>query len=352
MFRSFDRSIALDSAYAPSYIHPIETAASDGPEAMRRYLRPYLARRPNDVRADGIRLVQRLLDSTGISPSDLPRLFGEIPGPALMGVFNALRRLPDSSETAVHIARFMASHPWSGPPGNDSATGRRRLAQTLLAHGHVREGYEVLDERQSLLFSDAAVLGRVPTESAAAEFRDRLSGPAGFLLAGAFPWWAGRRDTVSLRLAATHAESLARLPRSNDRASAPYVAASALAYLALARRDSSQALQRFLALPEGGCPRCFVDRLTVAQLLAERGKDRDAWRILKAEYPTETVHPFAIEVLWVLLRGRVAERVGEREQALPSYAWVAGMWRNADPELQPYVTEAREGLARLTGERR
>jgi hypothetical protein len=26
------------------------------------------------------------------------------------------------------------------------------------------------------------------------------------------------------------------------------------------------------------------------------------------------------------------------------------MWRNADPVLQPYVREAREGLARLAGE--
>ena len=352
MFRAFDRSIALDSAYAPSYIHPIEAAARDGPEAMRRYLRPYLALQPNDVGADGLRLVQRLLDSAGVSPSDLPTLFGQLPGPALFSAFNAVRRLPDTSETAVHIARFLASHPWSGPPANDSAVGRRRLAQSLLAHGRVRAGYDVLRENGALLFSDAAVFGVAPAETVAVEFRRRLSGPAGFLLAGAFPWWAGRRDTVSLRLASTHAESLARLPRSNDRATAPYVAASALAYLALARRDTSQAVQRFLALPEGGCPRCFLDRLTVAQLLAEQRKDGDAWRLLKAEYPTETVHPFATEVLWILLRGRVAERIGERERALRSYAWVAGMWRKADPELQPYVKEAREGLARLTAERK
>jgi hypothetical protein len=28
------------------------------------------------------------------------------------------------------------------------------------------------------------------------------------------------------------------------------------------------------------------------------------------------------------------------------------MWRNADPVLQPYVREARDGLARLAGEKR
>jgi hypothetical protein len=74
--------------------------------------------------------------------------------------------------------------------------------------------------------------------------------------------------------------------------------------------------------------------------------------MVKAEYPTETVHPFMTEVLWSLLRGRVGERIGERDRATRAYAWVVGMWRNADPELQPYVAEAREGLARLTGERR
>jgi hypothetical protein len=51
-----------------------------------------------------------------------------------------------------------------------------------------------------------------------------------------------------------------------------------------------------------------------------------------------------------LLRARAGERLGQRDRAIRSYAWVAGMWRNADAELQPYVREARDGLARLTGE--
>ena len=50
--------------------------------------------------------------------------------------------------------------------------------------------------------------------------------------------------------------------------------------------------------------------------------------------------------------GRVGERIGENERAAAAYTWVAGMWRNADPELQPYVKEAREALARLTAEQK
>jgi hypothetical protein len=48
-----------------------------------------------------------------------------------------------------------------------------------------------------------------------------------------------------------------------------------------------------------------------------------------------------------LERGRVAERLGEREKAIESYRFVTEAWRRPDPELQPYVSEAREALARL-----
>jgi hypothetical protein len=46
----------------------------------------------------------------------------------------------------------------------------------------------------------------------------------------------------------------------------------------------------------------------------------------------------------------VAERRGEREKAIHAYQYVADVWQHADPELQAYVTEAREGLKRLTSE--
>lgn len=58
------------------------------------------------------------------------------------------------------------------------------------------------------------------------------------------------------------------------------------------------------------------------------------------------------EVIWTLERARVAERLGDREKAARDYQYVADVWRHADPELQPYVTEAREGLTRVAGEPR
>ncbi len=54
--------------------------------------------------------------------------------------------------------------------------------------------------------------------------------------------------------------------------------------------------------------------------------------------------------LRVLERGRVAERLNDRATAARSYQYVLDAWRHADPELRPYVDEARAGLARLSRE--
>lgn len=187
----------------------------------------------------------------------------------------------------------------------------------------MREEYEVLakaDQRRARFFAEAALLGAVEPESAAVLFRERLSAPSAAELAQGFPWWAMHRDTMSLRLARARAESLAQLPHSADWTVAKYVA--------------------------------YLDRLTLAQLLSEQRRDSEAWQILLSSYPASILAPWPNEALWLLLRGRVGERLSERESAAQAYAWVAGMWRSADPELQPYVTEAREGLARLSAERK
>jgi hypothetical protein len=222
-----------------------------------------------------------------------------------------------------------------------------------MSRGHLRASREFLPgQERSLFFAEAALLGAVPAENAAAAFREALSGPASHRLVAAFPWWASHRDTTSLRRAEAHADSLAlRDPDPTGRSRARYAAAAAAAYLLLARQDTAAALERFLALPESGCPPCYLDRFTLAQLLVDHRRDREAWSILQGEHRFSTLDATATEVLWALLRGRVGERLGERERAIQSYTWVVGMWRNADPELQPYVREAREGVVRLTGEK-
>jgi serine/threonine-protein kinase len=346
--QAFDRAIELDSAYAPAYLHPIDISAKYGPDAARKYLRPYLALNPQD---EELHLVQRLLDSVPGGAATLSAVLSRANGHSLFIGFNFFSRMPDSLETAIAIARVLASHSWSTVPLSRPGFGARLLSMALLTRGHLRTSGEGQSQNEYLtIFAEAAMIGAVPVEQAANRFQKALSSP-GAPIGAAFPWWAGQRDSSSLRIAASHADSIGRA----DPARRPlegYLAASARAYLALIRADSTGAIQQFLALPHGACPYCYQDQLTLARLLVDRGRDREAWPILRGEHPSATLAPFPSAVLWELLRARVAERIGEREVAIRAYSWVTGMWRNADPELQPYVTEAREGLARLTAERK
>jgi hypothetical protein len=221
-----------------------------------------------------------------------------------------------------------------------------------MTRGHIREGLQHLPDDPGPLFAEAALLGVIPAPEVAEYFRKRMGNPAALPVL-ASPWWARQGDTGSLRRLKLRADSLTRSgadPAARWRAR--YVSRSTPAYLDLARHDTSAAIGRFLDLQVSHCPSCYMDHVTLAQLLIDRQRYQEAWRILQADHPIVTVSPTPTVVLWSLLRGRVQERIGQREQAIQSYEWVVGMWRNPDPELQPYVVEAREGLARLTAERR
>ncbi|HWP39148.1 MAG TPA: protein kinase [Gemmatimonadales bacterium] len=49
--------------------------------------------------------------------------------------------------------------------------------------------------------------------------------------------------------------------------------------------------------------------------------------------------------------GELHESKGNREKAVEYYGRFVDLWKNADPELQPLVNQARERMARLAGER-
>jgi hypothetical protein len=94
------------------------------------------------------------------------------------------------------------------------------------------------------------------------------------------------------------------------------------------------------------CP-CLYDQIVTSQLLMQAGRGREAAAVFDRQYP-----PFMSpgEGLWRLQRARALERLGRRDAAIEDYRFTANVWRHADPELQPYVAEARQALARLTAE--
>jgi hypothetical protein len=82
------------------------------------------------------------------------------------------------------------------------------------------------------------------------------------------------------------------------------------------------------------------------------GQDREAARLFDTMPFARDQAPPIDAVIVALERGRVHERLGNRETAIEAFTFVTDAWRNADPELQPMVDEARAALARLVAEPR
>jgi tetratricopeptide (TPR) repeat protein len=133
-----------------------------------------------------------------------------------------------------------------------------------------------------------------------------------------------------------------------------HAARSGRAYLALARGDTLRAL-RLLEEIRNTYERSYYtyyEPFTRARLLSRLGRDREAAQLLD-QMPFERQWPPSADAILVELeRGRVHERLGERDVALRAYSVVVDAWRNADPVLQPLVAEARSALARLSAEPR
>jgi eukaryotic-like serine/threonine-protein kinase len=377
IFAAFSRSIALDSGFAPAYEHMADLAIRLGrPEVARRFAAAYLSLYPDAGSASTTRLVLLLLAQPGAvdtaplvdsaSVSDLWH--------AAMGI---LAFTTDSAETRVRLLRRLGDpHRRAGTDAGwlvDSLMWPQYLAKALAYRGHLREAYQT--NRRLLLdpaasewsqsydsFLDLALLGVIPDSVVAPIFARALEPTApwglGFTprhLQG-FPWWLAHRDTASLtRFAARAAEEDTRRPNPPFTVlRARLLGATATAYAALARGDSAGALRYLEAIPDTLCLvgylHCFHLNLTLARLLAARGDDRRAGALLERwRWSAGAVGfgPGPSFVLATLELGRVAERLGQPEKAIESYRFVTEVWRRSDPELQPYVTESREALARL-----
>jgi serine/threonine-protein kinase len=334
---AFDRSIALDSAFGPAYIHPVDLGLRlGGPELARRYIGRYLALDPKDINAQGIRFLDRLLEP-GLDSADIVQLVDSV-GPDVLRHASAIGFWEDSASTALKVMRAAT---------RKGATPANSPAFTLMLRGRLREAREAAPEND-FVRAMLAFVGILPPDSGNALIERLAANPqAGD--AGSFTtlWWALRGDTAALRRQHRRlTEALPRVP-ANFRNMVRFQTAAHEAYLALARRDTTTALTRFAALPDSLCPFCWLPSLTRAQLLSARGQNREAAAVLSREVPAAG-DPRSL--FWQLERGRVNERLGNRADALSAYRRVATLWSKADPELKVYADEARAGMQRLSGE--
>ncbi len=325
------------------------------------------------VTSSALGLTSRLL----LTPEDRREkdLAGQLDAAAAGVLFTAAIEvfiyIPDSAETAVMLFRRLAARRMregeSTPWVVDSLMRLQFVAMALARRGHLAEAYRT---NRALLadptlspwswfqdpFRDLALLRAIPRDEAARAFAPSLQpgfafGDGSSRSLKGLGWWTMQQDTAALALFGRRMRDAgARAGDPVRRLRAGYLEQASAAYLALALGDTTEALRQFGAVPTSACSSidCFYV-LKQATLLAARGQETLAASQLD-HLLTMVLGPIA--VLARLEQGRIAERLGDRETAIRSYQYVVDSWRRADPELQPYVAEARDALARLTGERR
>jgi tRNA A-37 threonylcarbamoyl transferase component Bud32/TolB-like protein len=353
---AFDHSIALDSSFSPAYIHAVGLALqAHGTEAARRYTGGFLKASREGRYAQLYGLFDRLVDpheaNSEATARTLDSLAPQLPF-MISGVFD---RWPDSAETQIRLARTFETYRLrrAATPA-DSLQAHAPLAQALAYRGHLQEAYRTVGTRAPVLYPQFALLGAVPAESADAVMRGWTQTPNQGLL-WALAWWSARRDTAMLQGAVRQLEAV----RGHLPAAAPpiakdivgYMIASASAHLALARGDSAAAVQKFATLPDTACfGLCPLDELVRVQLLEARGRPQDALSWLDRRSGGAFLPALPSDMLQMLVRGRLNERLGHRDEAIAAYTTVSATWARADATLKPYVDEARAGLARLSRE--
>jgi serine/threonine protein kinase len=358
---TFDRAIALDSSFGPAYLHPITLALDTrGPDAAKPYIEGYLASASKTEEGEGVRLVASLL-----APGGTATLTDTASAETLVGAFYKIAAWADSGETALKLMRRVEQRRGALPASVDTAWLTEVFALELAYRGHLREARAAVGNRFHYVFAELALLGVVPPDTADAvtgRWLERFDDPAvrlGFgdrskRTLGAVLWWAFQRDTTRLH------ELVRRAAR--DSASPPNFYAFSLDQadlglgrigLALARRDTAEALRLAMAFPDSLLPRFLPLRLLKLRLLADAGHDEQAaaaFDRMSTTDPDITLTPGL--GLAMLTRARVAEKLDDRATATRYYQRVLDLWRHADPELRPFVEEASAGLSRVNEERK
>jgi tetratricopeptide (TPR) repeat protein len=359
---TFDRAIALDSGFGPAYIHPVQLALeSGGLTEAEPYLKGYLASSSEVGEGEGIRLAALLLapgKASGPKPRDLTDTASV---QILLGAVATTAGWTDSAEIAVQLLRMAADR--RARTGTDTTYLDEQLVDVLAYRGHLREARARMGDRVHQVFAEAAQLGVISPDTADALFARWLESSDDDALRwgyggdrcrrtlGAVQWWAAHGDTAKIQeLGRRGTREVTAGSNLYARSNAAGDVALSRVGLALARRDAEDAARLMVAVPDSLCPAFPPFNLFKVHLLAATGRDREAAVLFDRTPLFDEEARSASAVLGLLERGRVAERLRDRQKAIQCYQRVLGLWRHADPELRPFLDEARLGLQRLTTE--
>jgi eukaryotic-like serine/threonine-protein kinase len=339
---AFAQAAALDSTFVPGYWEAVQStfALGDTLGGLRLARSALAIKLPAATRAVP-QLIVSLFDPA-VPPDRWGYLLDSAPEPALWPAALALWLVPDSAERAVALARALARRPPDPRHSTSSADiAPRNVAAMLAYRGHLREALALIGTDDHWWFSnllpDLAMLGAVPPAVADSATRAWLDGPPARHSDGrpwSWWWWAARGDTAAIEKA---------VKRHVGRG-----VGEAEAALALARRDTAAAVRAFAAwrIPWPTNP---WGTIAAIRLLEATGQGRAALAVSQRNLSFLDNWPLPSRPVLRLERARLEERFGEPAEARDDYAFVAAVWRNADPELAGFVAEARAGLARVAG---
>jgi len=357
---AFARAIALDSSFAPAYVHAISLAFEVmGPDSGLRYARRFLALNPPSHDADATRLQILLLGKPRDTVAARQMVDAADPD-VLARAWSNILIVPDSAESAIWLANGMLRR--FGPQAQVGSSVIGMWVVAMLERGHIRGMDPFTPENvkhaggvrappaPAAAVAVVAQLGIIPAAVLDSVLRIPSNMQNGWSWYG-LRWWAERGDTADLK--AFLAARAASGPFVGTGAHpAAYDTAVTRAYLALAHHDTAQAMQRFSSLPDTLCGgRCGLDVITWGELLVSHGRAAEADTLLQRPSNTPYIGYFA-GLLRTLALARAAEHAGDNRTAVDAYTRIEDFWAGGDPELQPVVKEARAALTRLSSDKR
>ncbi len=121
-------------------------------------------------------------------------------------------------------------------------------------------------------------------------------------------------------------------------------------YIALGAKQYAQAQSELRAADQVGCPIC--DAAMLARAYDLDGKADSAITVYERFLNTPTLERTSADAMFLPAvhkrLGELYEAKGQHDKALSHYRAFIDLWKDADPELQPKVTDAKQRVAALT----
>jgi serine/threonine-protein kinase len=374
------RAVALDSSFAPAYLHLTELAFDRLDSVGARQLIAAVHEIDSiSPKAVGLGLAWDLAwgDSAGRRTAEA--LLQTADGDALLTAKHAVNLTPDLAVVADRIASAMMEQPRVSPQHRLNAKGGLVLSYQL--RGHLRADLETSAGMTAL--SDSVDwtyirfwsrlspgLLRIEGYPVPGEFLERANLPAAIALTEPWHLWMdGLAALATGRVSDLHRD-IATLQRMGDtlkvesdpdsstlatikRIEAAAFANALLGYEELHRGDRAGALAHLSAAAEQLRPIdswvTIIDYQLGREYLA-RGDYDNAYKHMLTPQRWATGGGIELIVPREFYLGQIAEGRGDRGAAREHYGRFVRWWRNCDPELRPWWEEGRRGLARVSEE--